>query len=411
MLQSQPFSLTYIGRAEIKLPQGVDVRLPARDVNSFAVALEHKISVALHTSSSAGTSGSALAGELFLIPAEHGCTIRNVGSQPTSVMLINFRCSSAANTISGVQAAGTAALSGPCAFHTFRMPGLHNALRELIRASEPDGAAHFYRVQSVLYSMAAAFADSMQTPRARESELSGYVEHVRQLILNNYPQPMDMEELVQSSGVSGSRFYKAFKQQTGLSPHKYLTKIRMDASLPLLAATDSTIVETAHAVGYHDEFYFSRLFKQHIGMTPSEYAARATKKIANLCAVFQGDLTALGITPRFSVERGWRDNAEAVLQQLATAAPEIILTGPVDQALDRRLREIAPVAVFRWKEYSWKDRLRDISAVLGLTSVAERWLAHYDIKLDNAAAMCANVSATTLFWSCLNSKAASMYSG
>jgi len=42
----------------------------------------------------------------------------------------------------------------------------------------------------------------------------------------------------------------------------------------LLDVTDATIAEIAHEVGYADAFYFSRHFRRHHGMSPSEYRDR-----------------------------------------------------------------------------------------------------------------------------------------
>ena len=47
----------------------------------------------------------------------------------------------------------------------------------------------------------------------------------------------------------------------------------------LIENTDYNITEIANAVGYDNSMYFSRVFKKHTGMTPTEYKRRNEKKI------------------------------------------------------------------------------------------------------------------------------------
>jgi AraC-like DNA-binding protein len=199
----------------------------------------------------------------------------------------------------------------------------------------------------------------------------------------HYADPIDVEELARQSGASPGRFYQAFRKHTGLSPHKYMTTVRLNVSLGMLAHSGASITEVAHSTGYSDELYFSRLFKKHMGMSPTEYAVCANKKIV-MPPIFVGDLSVLGITPEWVLDRGWSDNPDKYVGKLAESRPELILTSPIPDELRLTLSEIAPVVSLNWKEYPWKERLLEISELLGISSVAERWLAFYDRKVENA---------------------------
>lgn len=196
-----------------------------------------------------------------------------------------------------------------------------------------------------------------------------------------------MEELARSSGSASSRFYRTFRKHTGLSPLKFLITTRLNASLKLLADPAVSVAEAAHSIGYSDEYYFSRLFKKQMGITPTEYAARARISIASLCPIFPGDLAVLGITPRLSLERDWdeeEENRKRCIREIKLAQPQLMLSGPLADPLRAELSGSAPLSIFYWKSYSWKKRLIEFGRLLGLASVAERWLTDFQRKTDNA---------------------------
>ena len=71
---------------------------------------------------------------------------------------------------------------------------------------------------------------------------------------------------------------KLFKKETGLTPHEYLTSIRMERAGKILLSGMSnrysalTIGQIAEACGYAEPLYFSRVFKKYFGVSPTEYA-------------------------------------------------------------------------------------------------------------------------------------------
>jgi AraC-like DNA-binding protein len=73
------------------------------------------------------------------------------------------------------------------------------------------------------------------------------------------------------AGLSESHFSRVFKAQTGHAPLDYFILLKMQHASALLAVTDLHVKEVAAAVGYSDPYYFSRLFKQVIGVSPRDY--------------------------------------------------------------------------------------------------------------------------------------------
>ena len=80
-----------------------------------------------------------------------------------------------------------------------------------------------------------------------------------------------VDQLAQLERMSATAFRTTFKQHTGTAPNDYIIAQKLSAACRLLAQTDSSISEVAAAVGYHDPYYFSRIFRKKMGMSPLRY--------------------------------------------------------------------------------------------------------------------------------------------
>ena len=73
------------------------------------------------------------------------------------------------------------------------------------------------------------------------------------------------------AGTDRDSFSRGFRQAVGMSPKSYLIQTRINHARMLLLRTGMTAREIAREVGYHDEFFFYRLFRKRVGMTPTGY--------------------------------------------------------------------------------------------------------------------------------------------
>lgn len=92
-----------------------------------------------------------------------------------------------------------------------------------------------------------------------------------QYIFINFKQPLNATILAKRVHLSTVYFSELFKKETGLSLNQYLNKIRVDKARVLIEGNTLNISEIAQAVGIDDNNYFSRIFKKHCGITPSEF--------------------------------------------------------------------------------------------------------------------------------------------
>ena len=82
-------------------------------------------------------------------------------------------------------------------------------------------------------------------------------------------------ELARRVNLSRSRFAYLFREQTGLSPARYLRDVRLGRARLLLETTFLSIKEVMAAVGFNDPSHFSRDFQHAFGASPREWRRRA----------------------------------------------------------------------------------------------------------------------------------------
>jgi len=108
-------------------------------------------------------------------------------------------------------------------------------------------------------------------PSAKKNDIAREIEYH---IIQNYPDcNYDLGAYLNSLPFSYDYIIKLFKKELGVTPHKYLTNLRLRAAADNLATSqENNISETARLCGFKEPLYFSRLFKKKYGVSPSFYA-------------------------------------------------------------------------------------------------------------------------------------------
>ncbi len=97
------------------------------------------------------------------------------------------------------------------------------------------------------------------------------VSTVIQSITASYSDPdFQVTEALTATGYSKDHLRRCFQQTTGMTPHEYLTDIRIRYARRLLLQK-LPVSEVAMLCGYYDPDYFCRLFRAHTGMPPTSY--------------------------------------------------------------------------------------------------------------------------------------------
>jgi two-component system response regulator YesN len=111
----------------------------------------------------------------------------------------------------------------------------------------------------------------------KKDKYQAIFQQVCSYIDNNYHQVLTLELLAQKYQLSPSYFSRLFTEYCGTSFISYLTQVRIEAAKKhILIGTK--IHEVAHIVGYTDYSYFSRVFRQSVGVSPKTYQMNNTKR-------------------------------------------------------------------------------------------------------------------------------------
>lgn len=84
-------------------------------------------------------------------------------------------------------------------------------------------------------------------------------------------QPLDIDAMAKEAGLSRSHLFERFKRVTGLTPAMFLNTLRMEAAHPMLTDYDRPLIDVGLELGFEAQGNFSRFFRDHQGITPSEY--------------------------------------------------------------------------------------------------------------------------------------------
>jgi len=87
----------------------------------------------------------------------------------------------------------------------------------------------------------------------------------------NIHRKLSLAEIAEHAGLSVSHFSFLFKEKTGYSPIDYFIHVKMQRACAMLSVENKTIYEIAYEIGYEDPYYFSRIFKKVIGVSPQNY--------------------------------------------------------------------------------------------------------------------------------------------
>lgn len=134
--------------------------------------------------------------------------------------------------------------------------------REFIRNDEVSEAMSLCLLQEILLLTGRYAGD-----RQKKNVPLTAVEYIHR----HFKEEIDVDMLAQMERMSATAFRIAFKEHTGTSPNEYIIAQRMSNACRLLAQTDWSVSEAAAESGYRDPYYFSRLFKKKMGISPLKY--------------------------------------------------------------------------------------------------------------------------------------------
>jgi AraC family transcriptional regulator len=142
-----------------------------------------------------------------------------------------------------------------------------------LRRWEPSARTYVDQLRCML-SAQLAHRYSVQRPEPprppRPAGLTGRrFAAVRDLLEARLAEPLPLADMAAVAGLSVSQFSRRFKATTGLSPHRFLLRLRVEQACRMLRTGTLPIADVAIACGFSHQEHLTRVMRAHLGTTPA----------------------------------------------------------------------------------------------------------------------------------------------
>lgn len=153
---------------------------------------------------------------------------------------------------------------------TLKTGEIKQLYEKLYRTWVAKGENYYYKSIRYVYKIFELLRrQQLAAPRSKaSSRLEASEEYLR---AHYCDKQFDYAELNRRSGLSYSYFKKLFIQKYGLSPVRQVNRMRIDKACELLETGRYTVGKIAELCGFENTYYFSTVFKNHIGVSPKNY--------------------------------------------------------------------------------------------------------------------------------------------
>jgi len=267
---------------------------------------------------------------------------------------------------------------------------------ELNNLFQEDHGSMFFKLQAMFHEL---LHELFLEEEERSKQTSGsLVELSIAYMQQYYMQSITRQQLADRFSVSTGYFSRLFRKETGQSFSEYLSALRIDKAKELLLKSSASLHQIAACVGYRDEFYLSRKFKQVVGVAPTIYLKKP-KKLISLAPNYTASMLALDVQPYMASMTPWiaqqfqlafhvRDGSRIDWynvdrdERLREAKPDIIICYEENEEEIAGIKRIAPTVPISWRRTSWREQFLQIADLVDKLPKAEAWLSRYDERVE-----------------------------
>lgn len=142
--------------------------------------------------------------------------------------------------------------------------------RALYNITDESNIAESFSLLSTFYSIMSIHAERINVSVTNRHNTA---KDVATFLSKNFHCDIKIDDVAEMFNYSRNHLYSLFKKEYGVSPKEYLVNLRIERAKQILTDNnmDFTIKEISFAVGFHDPFYFSKLFSSRVGLSPLQY--------------------------------------------------------------------------------------------------------------------------------------------
>lgn len=154
-------------------------------------------------------------------------------------------------------------------------PAIRTAVLALAVLEDERGQVDGALASSYAYTLLLGLHAAAKEPGQGTGRFSPLVESAVAVIQEEFPYLAGLDELAERLEVSKVHLIRTFTKAVGISPGKYLTRVRVEYAKLLLGDEGVSITYVAEASGFANANYFAKVFRRETGMSPSEYLESA----------------------------------------------------------------------------------------------------------------------------------------
>lgn len=130
------------------------------------------------------------------------------------------------------------------------------------------GEGYYHECLSLLYKLLAELQKTDYFPQNRFGVIRPALEYINEHFLS---EKISTVHLAQMCGLSESGLKKLFLQKFGVPPVRYMIQLKIRYACDLLRTERYTVTRTAELCGYNNVYFFSRQFKEYMGISPQTF--------------------------------------------------------------------------------------------------------------------------------------------
>jgi AraC family transcriptional regulator len=158
------------------------------------------------------------------------------------------------------------------AFTDVALSSLMERLREELMRRHASPLLLQGLAQTIAIHLARNYAETVRESPSGSPSLPGYkLRQITDWMAQNLAEEFTLDQLAAQAGLSKFYFNRLFKSAMGVSPSRYHMTLRMDEAKRLLRETSSNVVTVGLEVGYANPSHFAQLFRRETGLSPSDY--------------------------------------------------------------------------------------------------------------------------------------------
>ncbi|HEX8533501.1 MAG TPA: AraC family transcriptional regulator [Allosphingosinicella sp.] len=152
-------------------------------------------------------------------------------------------------------------------------PAIERLALLLLRASDFEEMAADLYLDGLTIAIVAHFLNASQAGSAPEGQglVKWRLNRVQDYIESNLAEPISLQDLARCAGLSRMHFASQFRAATGLRPHEYLIRRRIDRAQDMLRNSAIPLVEVALSVGFQTQAHFTTVFRRFLDETPGRW--------------------------------------------------------------------------------------------------------------------------------------------